>query len=62
MQMYGFATGSWLFNSEGTGATDALRYRLIQITQQTGETIPQHMLDMSPYKDLVDLNAGSESF
>ena len=58
MQMYEFATGAWLFCPEDVSETEALRYRLTQITQRTGETIPQHMLEASPYKkDWTDLNA-----
>jgi len=57
--MYEFATGAWLFCPEDVNETEALRYRLTQITQRTGETIPQHMLEASPYtKDWTDLNAG----
>ena len=62
MQMYEFATGAWLFFPEDVSETEALRYRLTQITQRTGEAIPQHMLEASPYtKDWTDLNAGGES-
>jgi len=57
--MYEFATGAWLFSPEDVGETGAPRYRLTQITQRTGETIPQHMLETSAYtKDWTDLNAG----
>lgn len=62
--MYEFAAGSWLFSSEDIGETEALRSRLIQIMQRLGESIPQPMLDASPYKkDLTDLNVpvGGES-
>jgi hypothetical protein len=60
--MYEFAIGAWLFRSDDASETEALRHHLVQIKQRTGETIPQHMLEASPYKkDLADLNAGGES-
>ena len=62
MQMYEFATGAWLFCPEDASETDALRHRLTQITQRTSETIPQHVLEASPYiKNWNDLNARCES-